>query len=262
MATCLSQAEDIETIELKPGKHMIRADLHVLKVVKEPKAVLVLSPGYNGNGIHWIRRQQWQDFARDNDLALVGLSFASDQKKIPAGTGYYHASQESGELLLDGIRQAFGKNLPLLLYGYSGGAHFTSRFVEWKPERVISWCAYSAGWWDEPQPADVTPMGIVACGEEDPRLGASLIYFKQGRAAGKPWLWVGIPGNGHTPERRVEQFIREYFHEVLIQKNSKGLWVDIDSGEVISEKRALLEPSLSGWLPNVKLKVGWFSLLR
>lgn len=28
--------------------------------------------------------------------------------------------------------------LPLLLYGFSGGAHFTSRFEEWNPAHVLS----------------------------------------------------------------------------------------------------------------------------
>ena len=40
--------------------------------------------------------------------------------------------------------------------------------ADWKPERVLAWCAYSASWWDEPQVAARNfPPGIVACGEED-----------------------------------------------------------------------------------------------
>jgi len=253
-------AQEIESIRLKPGRHMNRADLHIWNPTKKPQAVLVLSPGYNGNGITLIRKKEWQKFALDHSLALVGLSFASDFENIPPETGYYHASQNSGQLLLQGLKKAFGKDLQLLLYGFSGGAHFTSRFVEWKPERVIAWCSYSAAWWDEPRPAEVNPMGIVACGEKDFRLGASLVYFKQGRASGKPWLWVGIPGNDHSPAQQMESFVRNYFEAVLNSRKSNGVWIDIDFGNTLSSEEAANEPSLSGWLPDKNLRPQWLEI--
>jgi pimeloyl-ACP methyl ester carboxylesterase len=190
MAGSLS-AKGVEVIHLAPSSNMDRADLYY-EILQQntslPKAVLILSPGCNGNGESLVRSPSWKEFARRNHLALVGLSFASPEKAIHDGTGYYYASKGSGDKFLEGIRKIYGKDLPLLLYGFSGGAHFTSRFEEWAPSRVIAWCADSAGWWDVPQPSGVSPPGIVACGENDPRYGASLSYFKQGRAAGKPWL--------------------------------------------------------------------------
>lgn len=117
------------------------AELYSWKPVPQPRAVLVLAPGYNGNAEYLIRQPAWQDFAKPNQLGLVGLSFASDEELFRSGRGYYYASQGSGDLLLEGLRKVFGKDLPVLLYGFSGGAHFTSRFTEWKPERVLR--AYS-----------------------------------------------------------------------------------------------------------------------
>ena len=169
------------------------------------------------------------------------------------------------KLLIEGINKLFGRELPILLYGFSGGAHFTARFVEWKPERVIAWCAYSAGWWDEPVPSSIMPPGIVACGESDERLGASLIYFKQGRATGKPWLWIGVPNNGHSPDRRIESFVRDYF--VAILENSEkpdpmrtGLWVDVDKRSAAEMYVIRQYPSITGWLPDAKLLDIWQSL--
>jgi pimeloyl-ACP methyl ester carboxylesterase len=181
-------AKELEVIHQAPSANMDRADLYFVLPIDHPKAVLVLSPGVNVSGESLIRSPAWQQFAQQNHLGLVGLSFSSPEKMILDGTGYYYASKGSGEKLLEGIRKIYGKDLPLLLYGFSGGAHFTSRFEEWAPSRVIAWCADSAGWWDEPKLSAITPPGIVACGENDPRYGASLSYFKQGRAAGKPWL--------------------------------------------------------------------------
>ena len=123
-------AADVTTLHLVPSPNMDRADLYYLLPIDHPKAVLVLSPGVNGSGESLIRSPTWQQFAQQNHLGLVGLSFASQEKMILDGTGYYYASKGSGEKLLEGIRKIYGKDLPLLLYGFSGGAHFTSRFEE------------------------------------------------------------------------------------------------------------------------------------
>ena len=263
---CISWAEESTLFSLKPIPGMERADLYYVKTVPTPKAVLVLSPGCNGNGKELVENPIWQSFAKQQNLVLIGLSFASAAKDLHNGTGYYYVENGSGKLLLDGINKLFNSDLPILLYGFSGGAHFTSRFVEWKPERVISWCAYSAGWWDEPKKSDIMPPGIVACGENDERLGASLIYFKQGRAVGKPWLWIGIPYNGHSQNEKVDLFIREYFAAIL--KNGEksepirtGLWVDIDKRN-IAEAHVQQYPTVTAWLPDVKLLDMWSSLNR
>lgn len=288
--TCLSRADVPTRLSLEPSPGMTRADLYYVKTVRNPKSVLVLCPGCNGNGEGLVNNPTWQEFAKKQNLGLVGLSFASEMKDIHNDQGYYYASNGSGKLLLNGINKLFGRDLPVLLYGFSGGAHFTSRFVEWKPERVIAWCAYSAGWWDEPKAAvpppklssgkastcadfyakpaagqQADPPGIVACGEDDERLGASLIYFKQGRAVGKPWLWIGIPANGHSPDKRVESFVKDYF-EAILKNNDRldpaktGLWVDIDKRNPAEMNIIRQYPSITGWLPDAKLLNIWQSL--
>lgn len=264
LSLLVAQAGEITKQTLAPVRGMTRADLYVVTPVINPVAVLVLAPGCNGDGKYLVCDPYWVDFAKNNRLALVGLSFASTDEDIQAGSGYYYASCGSGTLLLNAIDTLFKKPLPLLFYGFSGGAHFTSRFVEWKPERVLSWCAYSAGWWDAPQASTNMPPGIVACGENDERLGASLAYFKQGRAAGKPWLWIEVRANGHTPSKETEAFIRDYF-KVLLNKppaaSTDGAWMDIDSHEVIATEASKQNQFLSGWLPSRNLSESWRKLL-
>lgn len=256
-ALMLRSPDNIEKLSLTPTATMQRADLYIWKEVRSPKAVLVLCPGHNGNGEGLIRQKVWQEFAQKHQLGLVGLSFASSGKPRENNKGYYYASQGSGELLLSGLRRVYGCDLPILLYGFSGGAHFTSRFEEWKPDRVLSWCAYSAGWWDEPKAASNSPPGMVVCGDEDGRLGASLIYFKQGRAVDKPWLWVSVPKTGHSPLPSVESFIRDYFHEILEGKNMLGLWVDIDRKTEVQPDDVKSLLSVTAWLPNENLFSEW-----
>jgi len=250
-------AEKIETLRLEPAPNMTRAELHHVATISNPKAVLVLCPGCNGSGEDLIRSPKWIAFAKEHRLGLVGLSFASPMPAIHDGTGYYYASKGSGEKLLEGIQKIYGRDLPVLLYGFSGGAHFTSRFEEWRPDKVISWCAYSAGWWDEPRANPIAPPGIVACGDEDPRYGASLIYFKQGRAAGKPWLWVSLPRTGHSGSKKLDQFVRDYFSSILKPSLGTAAYLDIDREFLTPELDAQAVPSLSAWLPTRNLFEEW-----
>jgi hypothetical protein len=261
---------------MAPAKDMQRAEVVALTTLESPRAVLVLCPGCNGDGTEWIKQAVWQQFAREHSLGLVGLSFASEVPLLTHGRGYYYVSNGSGQVLLDALRKIYHRDLPLLLYGFSGGAHFTSRFVEWQPQRVLSWCAYSAGWWDHPQPAAQTPSGIVACGDEDgERYGASLIYFKQGRAAGKPWTWVSVPKIGHARSSELEAFVRSYFtaslaladrplsvsdrdaraHTAIASGGPE--WRDVDTKDVLTFVQAAAQPSLSAWFPDHETATQW-----
>lgn len=249
---------------LVPVPGMTRAEL-VVVAHQNPAAVLVLAPGANGDGEALVMDAGWRRFAEEQRLMLVGLSFASEMDTIYDGTGYYYAAKGSGKLLLDAVDRLAGKRLPILLYGFSGGAHFTARFAEWKPGRVAAWCAYSIGWGDDPQPSVAMPTGMVACGEEDGLLGFSLTYFKKGRAIGRPWLWVGIPKNTHTQDSRVVFFAREYFAALLegtqMSDEGRGGWVDVEEKAVAGENLSLYHPTSIGWLPDMRLFPKWVALM-
>ncbi|NJK92223.1 MAG: hypothetical protein HC904_10560 [Blastochloris sp.] len=132
--------------------------------------------------------------------------------------------------------------------------------MEWKPERVLSWCAYSAAWWDQPQKSEIMPPGIVVCGRKDERNGASLLYFKQGRALGKPWLWVELAQRGHAMDHDLDRFVRAYFEAILQARLDrhrlpKGVWLDIDQGDQVDP--ATIHSTLSGWIPHESLVEPW-----
>lgn len=264
LATGMAHAASPVRYSLDPMPGMTRADLVVI-MHSNPVAVLVLAPGCNGDGEALAMDANWLRFAEENRLMLVGLSFASEISALHSGTGYYYAMKGSGKLLLNAVDRLMVKPLPVLLYGFSGGAHFTARFVEWRPERVAAWCAYSAGWWDDPLPSAFMPLGIIACGEEDGRLGASLSYFKRGRAIGKPWLWVGIPESGHVQDDRVGAFARDYFASVLERMQTpngqQGGWVDIEEKTVAAGNLPSSQPTATGWLPDMKLFPKWKALM-
>lgn len=255
--------EEKLTLSLPLLSGMSRADLHFLKPTGEEKAVLILCPGHNGNGRFFLEDQAWVEFARKNQLGLVGLAFMSKGKNVHSRQFYYYAENGTGKLLLRGLKKIYGSEIPILLYGFSGGAHFVSRFVEWNPKRVAAWCAYSAGWWDKPKNSSSAP-GIIACGENDERLQASLNYFWDGREQGKPWLWIELKETGHVFSLALESFVRDFFYITLQSPKTptppNGVWVNIYKRQITNVKEAEERPCATAWLPHRKLYIKWLAL--
>ena len=251
-------AVSIHEIALPLIPDMQQADLYSLDFEKHPVAVLVLCPGVNGNGEDWVKDPRWQAFAHEHHLGLIGLSFASEGERLRQNRGYYEVSQGSGQLLLDGIHQIYGRDMNLVLYGFSGGAHFVSQFAEWHPENVRVWCAYSAEWWKIPVKSSSSPPGLIVCGEQDERYGASLLYFEQGRAIGKRWLWLSAGPTAHSIYPPAENFIRDYFAAELSGSTKRqGQWIDLDFKTKADQRTLQNQPTLTGWLPDPALMNSW-----
>lgn len=230
--------------------------------------VLVLCPGMNSNGVYFLSEEPWVDFADKNKLGLISVNFSSDPDLMYGAErrGYYWPEQGSGDALLSAIKETYGKDLPIVIYGFSGGAQFTSRFVEWVPERISVWAAYSAQFWGDPVPFDRSPPGVVACGELDgARWFPSFSYFYKGRELGKPWTWVSIPETGHHRKGPFEAFVRSYFTEILSADAASETesFVDIDTEDLQEVDIADASQRQSGllvWLPSTKILNEWKSI--
>ena len=182
-------------------------------------AVLVLAPGMNADGRPFLKELEWTEFAWENNLGIIALNYFSSEVDLYGNSrGYYYPEQGSGKALLDEIKNIYKKDLPILLYGFSGGAQFISRFINWVPERIIAWCAYSAQFWDYP-PSGMKmteARGIVACGDLDAfRWKPSFDFYYQGRKDGLNWIWANISDTGHNRNNEFEQFVRNFFDEEL-----------------------------------------------
>lgn len=219
------------TYRTSPPPGMTRAELHFKDVTTNSlvAGVLILSPGMNGDGLRLLKDDNWCKFACRRNLLMVGLSFASIYDDLENGRGYYYVDKGSGDVLLKGLSEAKADELPLYMYGFSGGAHFTSRFVLWCPRRVSAWCAYSAAWWKKPPFGKFLPPGIVACGESDFRLEPSRRFFEEGRVVDAKWLWIGLHGVDHVPSPALEEFFRKYV-ESLEYADVDGAWINVHLG--------------------------------
>lgn len=218
-----------------------------IKPNDDTKSVLVLAPGMNTNGEFFLGESPWMDFARRNKLGVIVLNYSSDEEDLYQNhKGYYWPDQGSGKALLDEIKRVYGKDLPIVLYGFSGGAQFVSRFVDWCPDRIIAWCAYSAQFWDYPKDGSkvTKARGIVACGDQDGlRWQPSFGFYYKGRKNNRPWIWVNVSNTGHNRSAKFEKFVRQFFDEELaIWRGDKKSTEDICSDISNSDNELLLLP--------------------
>jgi hypothetical protein len=229
-----------------------------------PHGILALVPGCNGFGADMLAEKPWVDFARANGFILVAFTFVSKEEDLRDEVGYYDASAGSGAAAASALKKLGAGRIPVFMYGFSGGAHFTSSFAEHFPQLLKGWCA--ASFEAKERRAKISgddakgrrPPGIVACGSEDPRLGATLSYYGRGRAAGRKWTWVELDGLVHERSPALEDFARRYFI-YLMGKKGPGVWVDTGSGEDVAHSSASAK-TLKTWLPAENFVADWRKL--
>ena len=179
--------------------------------------VLVLVPGYNGDG-EGMLDARWKAFAEKQGLVLLAPTFHADGNVCNQGKGYYYPEQGSGEVMENALREVTRRTGvatdKVLMFGFSAGAHFAHRFALWHPRRLHAFVAYSAGWWSAPTEELKTVPALVMCGEADERYPATFAFFKQGQKLGCPWVWRSYAHTGHalTPAVRAmaEVFLAHY----------------------------------------------------
>ena len=179
--------------------------------------VLVLIPGYNGDGARMLDAR-WKAFAEKYQLVLLAPTFHADGNECNQGKGYYYPEQGSGAVLEQALREVTRRTGAhterVLLFGFSAGAHVAHRFALWKPQRVRAFVAYSAAWWSEPTVRLKTVPALIMCGETDERYAATYAFFRQGQKLDCPWVWRSYGHTGHelTPAVRnmAEVFLAHY----------------------------------------------------
>jgi pimeloyl-ACP methyl ester carboxylesterase len=263
VTTALLRA-DVATIVAAKVPDVVKANIHYETSLPPTNGVLVLLPGMNGDGRLLMREKAWQVFAQDNGLGLSSVSFISSPSLLygyPA-KGYYYPEHGSGDALLNALRRVYGKHVPILLYGFSGGAQFGSRFVQLYPDNVLGWAAYSASFWPAPVLADqITAPGIIACGELDAdRYGPSFDYFQKGRRKHARWTWVSLYNVGHARNEQFEDFVRTYFDALLSRNFDRAEWRDNFTKQSVSQDARLLNPALSVWLPTPEVAERWLKI--
>jgi len=211
----LSAAEEQWTVPLHRRDVAIR--MWQADDARAKAGVLVLVPGYNGDGAAMLD-VRWKAFAEKNRLILLAPTFHAEANENNQGKGYYYPEQGSGSVIEQALREVTRRTGvatdKVMMFGFSAGAHFAHRFALWRPQRVRAFVAYSAAWWSAPTARLRQVPALILCGEADERYAATFEFFKQGQKLGCPWVWRSYHRTGHklTPTVRTlaEVFLAHY----------------------------------------------------
>lgn len=195
--------------------------LYIPSTLAIPQALVVMTPGSNGDGRGWVRNQLWKDFAATHRLGLIGCYFTdTDPSSIE---GYCRAGMGSGALLFDAITE-FGTetgipldHLPLLLFGHSAGGQFNYEMNQAFPERVSAFIVNKGGIYYtalQSVRARKNP-GLFFIGEKDEQWRKNVVIglVSVNRRGGASW-GVHVDDCGHGMGQS-EEISRAFFASVL-----------------------------------------------
>jgi len=200
------------------------------------RGILVLVPGANGDGRAMVMEPVWQDYARRQQLALVGCYFKDHLHANMNVEEYCRAGAGSGAALLTALQQFADQaqrpevaTAPLLFWGHSAGGQFNYEFACWQPERVLAFVVNKGGYYyTHLAPAATRQVpGIFFIGANDAEFRVASIrgIFAVNQSAGAGWKLVIEPNTGHEEGESREQALR-FFDGVITarfaQANGSG----------------------------------------
>ena len=110
-------------IELRSTSSVSKAAFD-FSIPRKPEAVLVLSPGANGDGKSFLDDKNWTEFATRQGWAVAAVTFVSPVELLKKNAGYYDVAKESGKLLFAALGEVGLDKVPIYAFGFSGGARF------------------------------------------------------------------------------------------------------------------------------------------
>lgn len=248
------------------------------------RGVLVLVPGFNGDGRSQATDPGWQQLAEEFDFATLGVHFKG-------GSPVYHqAGQGSGEVLLKALEH-FAKetkhselaHAPLAMWGHSAGGQFNYNFACFEPKRVITFVVNKGAYYvGKMKGAAEDIPAVFFLGDQDSKLRIDNItnLFVENRGKGALLALVVEKGVGHglgNSRRYAEAYFRAVIPERLPPPSalaSRGkiklrkmedseAWLGNNRSYEISPYSSYQgKKKAASWLPNSSLAEDWQKLNR
>ena len=189
------------------------------------RGVLVLVPGSNGDGRPMVLEPFWQDYARCQELALVGCYFKDHPHVNMNIEEYCRAGAGSGGALLNALQQFADQSRhpevatgPLFLWGHSAGGQFNYEFACWQPAQVRAFVVNKGGYYYThlaPLATRQVP-GIFFIGANDAEFRVASIrgIVAVNQSAGVKWKLVVEPNTGHEVGQTRELAV-QFFDKVI-----------------------------------------------
>lgn len=247
--------------------------------VSTVRAVLVLTPGSNGDGRDAVSDTVWQSFATSHQLALVASQLTDKPHEQGFIESYVEVSKGTGQALLDALTQ-FAANAkhpelataPLLLWGMSAGGQFNYEFTAWKPERVMAFVVNKGGIYYSAlvSAAARRVPGMLFVGGKDLEFRTNTIVglFAVNRRAGALWALAEEPSAAHIVGRSrdvamvfYDEVLRLRGAEMKTLTESSGYLGDLKAHTVAPLGDAKVPGYPTAWLPSERVANMWRAMV-
>ena len=185
-----------------------------------PRALLVVLPGYQGDGRGNATNASWQSFARKHKLGILGVKFQCQEN----GPSYHSVEGGSGDALFAALRKlATDSKQPavadarLLVWGHSAGGQVAYGLGCFKPDRIIAFAAIKGGYYNSkfnPRVRQIPAMFFIGEKDEDFRRENITKVFEDNRGSGALWCITIEPKAGHEVGK-VNNVILPFFESCL-----------------------------------------------
>jgi poly(3-hydroxybutyrate) depolymerase len=269
----------VTDIGVPPGVNYDKAEFRLWYPDNVPrlKAIVVLTPGSNGDGRSMATDTGWQSFATKHHVALLGCRFTDKPHEQSFIEEYVNVSLGSGQALLNAISQLGERtkhtelaNAPLLLWGMSAGGEFNYEFAAWKPERVAAFVVNKGGIYYTaltPRATRDVP-GILFIGGKDLQSRTNTItgLFEVNRRGGALWALAEESGAAHVVGRSID--VAKIFFEDILELRLRG-----DTMKALSEKDGFVgdlkaktfrpagaapqSGNATAWFPSARVARAW-----
>lgn len=256
--------------------------------IKAVRGVLLLMPGWQGDGRGMAADPRWQQFAKEMDFVIVGGCLKSSE-----ANRYDIAPKGSGKAVLETLAD-FAKEIqkpelasaPIAIWGHSAGGQFAYSFAGWQPTRVLAFVAVKGGVYLSDPRSSIKAMPALFCaGEKDQefRIKAVTDIVTHNRKLNAPWCLFVEPGAGHEVGHTLElakPFLKEAIQLRLgassassgfasssptplkVIHGEDGWLVNTDTGEAARYTSYTGTKSKAVWVPSESVATLWKSLSK
>lgn len=189
-----------------------------------PKAILVLAPGGAGDGTNLVKLDHWKEYAKKENLALLGVYVKSD-------------SEGAASRLLNAIEIISKHNnlnelqdLPFLLRGFSHGGGFSYAFSKFYKNKVIAYANIKGNVVDV---NEKLPPGLFIIGENDNEIRNEYIKksFLSQREKNAVVCFATEPRVGHDIGNS-DDLVKSFFSEVLDKRTRGKELIEVDEDQL------------------------------
>ena len=196
-----------------------------------PRAILVISPGSGSTSLGDVNLKEWQDYAIQENLALIGLQIKPNASATVSSNMF---------ALLYALKELTTKNniesvndLPFLFTGFSAGGRLSYNYALDKKDRTIAY-ANIKGFMTEVNSSETTVPGLIIVGEQEglQRIESIKKAFYSQRKNENVTSFAIEPNSGHSIDNS-NNLVRAFFSSVLKKRLISNELVDLTENEVI-----------------------------